>query len=543
MVKVLFAYQKHPVEPLGIGYLASSIARGGHETKLVLTSEKIDRAVELVEETIRKEKPDIFAQSIIFGSHGYAIELNKQIKRNHPDIVSFLGGPAATFTPELIDRGFDAISRYEGEDPFLEFCNALEEEKDVGNIPNIWVKENPDLYRTDWKLSKISLKPDDPRYGHVNGYDRERRRFVNDTRRLQEGNDLDRIPPPDRAVTYDNLIVGTEDDPKIFADNTLKHFMHTRGCPWHCAYCHVEMMNIENKGKGKTVRRRKNEAVAEEVLDVMKTYGGELVYYQDDIMGFAHRLEDAIAYADVFQPLGYPAHGHVRFDTISKNENIAKELRRGGITGVHVAIEAGDEDMRNRVHRRDMTDEQIFRGAAYLDKYGIKKMTQNILGGPGETREQMIKTFEMNKLVRPTFASASIFQPYPGTSELEYARDKGHLPKMDQNRLIDTFGFDTFYSGSILTLDPKHKRWLEVFHKFFAIGVDEQLDISDLEKRMEPYLKDDSRDHELAEIYQEHRKRKDEELYGFKFKETVAPSRMPSPAMKVGLAGRNINEY
>ena len=36
-------------------------------------------------------------------------------------------------------------------------------------------------------------------------------------------------------------------------------------------------------------------------------------------------------------------------------------------------------------------------------------------------REQMLKTLELNIAVQPTFASASIFQPYPGTTALEIA--------------------------------------------------------------------------------------------------------------------------
>ncbi|MDP2629070.1 MAG: cobalamin-dependent protein [Nanoarchaeota archaeon] len=143
MVKVLFVHKTHPIEPLGIGYLSSSIAREGHETQLILTSSDLEKAVEEVSEKIQEYKPEVLAQSIIFGSHGYAIELNKKVREKHPNLISILGGPAATFTPIIIERGFDAICRYEGEYPFLEFCNALENGDDVGNIPNLWVKPNP----------------------------------------------------------------------------------------------------------------------------------------------------------------------------------------------------------------------------------------------------------------------------------------------------------------------------------------------------------------------------------------------------------------
>ena len=517
MVKVLFAHQTHPIEPLGIGYISSSIARGGHESQLELTSKNINEAVEHISEAINREEPDLFCQSIIFGSHGYAIELNKRVKERYPSLVSVLGGPAGTFTPELIDRGFDVLCRYEGEDPFLEFCNAFANREDVGNIPNIWVNENPVLYRTEVKKIKKILDIDNPGYRYDSGYDTQRRRFINDTRKLLEGGDLDSIPTPDRALLYKH---------RIYRESPIIHFMHTRGCAFHCTYCHVEMQNIENRGKGRVVRRRANELFAAEVNEVRKLLGRDfLVYFQDDILGFGYKRELAEEFRDVYKSeVGLPFHGHVRFDLISKDEGIARALADAGCTGVHVAIESGDADIRNRVHGRGMSETQILRGAEYLRKYGIKMMTQNIFGAPGETKEQMLKTFELNKTVCPTFASVSIFQPYPGTSSLEYAKQTGTLPVREINALIDIFGMESFYDKSILATDPEHKRWMEVAQKFFAIAIDRGLSIEEYEDMIEPYLKDNGRDggdDELKRMYRAHRTEKDDILYGVKLRDVV----------------------
>ena len=94
-----------------------------------------------------------------------------------------------------------------------------------------------------------------------------------------------------------------------------------------------------------------------------------------------------------------------------------------------------------------------------------------VVGMPGETKEQMLKTLELNIAVKPAFASASIFQPYPGTTALEIAANQGVLPTRDQDELIDLFGLETFYNRSILVQDPEHKRWLEGFQKWFALAV------------------------------------------------------------------------
>ncbi len=513
-MKVLFAHKEHPIEPLGIGYIASSIAKGGHESDLVLVPKDLNEAVRIIESSIENYKPRILAQSIIFGSHGYAIELSRRIKEKYPEIISFLGGPAATFTPELLEKGFDAICRYEGEAPFLEFCNAIERGHDVGNIANIWVKENPDLYNTEKRKKKNILDIEDPGYLDESGYDSERKRYINSTRALANGASLDAIPDPDRRILYQH---------RLFGEGPIKHFMHTRGCAFKCAYCFNVIQNLQNKGKGKTVRRRGNEEVFSEINAVKNDkWPLELVYFQDDVFGPIYKKKWAQEFAEDYRrEVNIPFHAHVRFDLI--DEDRARALAYAGCTGVHVAIEAGDDDIRNRVHMRGMTDKQILEGAEALRKNGIKMMTQNILGAPGETKEQMLQTLRLNIEVKPTFASASIFQPYPGTKALEYARDTNSLPAQDLNELVDSFGMETFYSGSILTMDPDEHKWLERFQRFFAIAVDQPTiyESGALDRIIDNYPETDEADNSLVTMYRSHRAEKDDELYGVKLTDVV----------------------
>jgi len=514
MTKVLFAHKHHPIEPLGIAYVSSAIAEGGHESRLMLTPKDIEEASEQVSDMIREYNPDIFAQSIIFGTHLYAADLNKKVKERFPGLVTVLGGPAATFTPELIEKGYDVICRYEGEAPFLEFCNALEEGSDVGNIQNLWVKENPDLYVTERKKIKEIKDIDDPDYLNESGFDSEKKRFVNATRQLLQGPALDAVSFPDRELLYSQ---------KIYADGPIKHFMHTRGCAFRCSYCFNVIQNMQNKGRGKTVRRRTHDSVVDEINQVRENWPTELVYFQDDVFGPTYRVEDTIEFAEVYsKEVGIPFHCHVRFDLVCR-PGIAKALAEAGCSGVHVAIEAGDDFIRNKVHRRDMSTQQVIDGAKALRKYGIKMMTQNILGAPGETKEQMLKTLELNIEVAPVFASASIFQPYPGTTALEYARDNGSLPSKDLNELSDMFGLETFYNKSILILDPKEKRWLEVFQKFFAIGVENPslYQSGALDRIVSSYPEGEEAEESLRRLYRGHRAGKDEELYNVRLKDVV----------------------
>tara|TARA_Y100000310_G_scaffold341895_1_gene442746 strand:+ start:1264 stop:2832 length:1569 start_codon:yes stop_codon:yes gene_type:complete len=518
MVDSLFAHKRHPVEPLGIGYLASSIARGGHGIDLMLTEGDLEVATNEVCEKLDRGNYKVFGQSVIFGSHGYAIELGKRVKERHPEVISFLGGPASTFTPKLINRGFDAICRYEGENPFLEFMNALEYGNDVGNIPNLWVRENPDLYHTEVKTRKQILDQDDPNYKKDSGYDPGNNLFVNDTRMLLQEEALNDIPFPEREkVLYVH---------DLFGKGPIFHFIHTRGCAFGCFYCHVHLQNKDNRGKGSPVRRRANESMAEEVLETKlnRAKAGVkdfFVYFQDDVFGPSYKAEYTKDFGESFKELGVEMHIHTRYDINSRDPNIAKFLSEAGVTGTHMAIEAGNEYIRNKIHGRGMSDKQILTGAEYMRKYGIRTMTQNILGAVGETKENMLETLDINQVVNPTFASASIFQPFPGTKELEIAAKTGSLPVKYEDELIDMFDTGTFYNDSILIMDPEQKTWLKRFQKFFAIAVEEKWSHEKVEKVIKTYPEGGAAEEELELMYRTHRAEKDNELYGVKLEEVV----------------------
>ena len=52
-----------------------------------------------------------------------------------------VGGPHPTYSPEMIDQpGIDIICRGEGEDAMLELVEAMEHDRDVTEIRNLYVK-------------------------------------------------------------------------------------------------------------------------------------------------------------------------------------------------------------------------------------------------------------------------------------------------------------------------------------------------------------------------------------------------------------------
>ena len=64
---------------------------------------------------------------------------------------------------------------------------------------------------------------------------------------------------------------------------------------------------------------------------------------------------------------------------------------------------------------RDMPRETITNAFKLAKKYGIRTNSINIIGVPGETKEMLLETVQLNREINPTTCGVNIFYPYKGT--------------------------------------------------------------------------------------------------------------------------------
>jgi len=97
-MKVLFLNEFLPQEMLGIMWLSRAIKDGGHETKALFIPDKewLDKIVEY--------NPDVVCYSVTTGMHLYFLDINKKVKQVLPNTFTIMGGPHATYTPEVLER-------------------------------------------------------------------------------------------------------------------------------------------------------------------------------------------------------------------------------------------------------------------------------------------------------------------------------------------------------------------------------------------------------------------------------------------------------
>ena len=417
MAKLLFL-QNIEYEFLGPMYIASNARTHGHEVRLCLGS-----AIADFQKTIEEFQPDLFAFSIMTGSHGWARDLSKELKQRYGK-RSIFGGAHPTFFPEFIhEDGVDLLVRGEGEEAMAEILDHIAAGTDYSGVANLSCK-----------------RPD----GRV---------VCNPVRNLRR--DLDDYPFPDRTL-YDAL------NGKI--DRGVRNVITSRGCPFHCTFCFEDSMRELYSGKGKYVRIREIEHVIDELKTLKAQHEVRTIYFADDVFGMSRKwlYEFLERYR---KEIGLPFICLLRADIVAADPEYARKLAEGGCSTVFFGIESGNEKTRNEILKKNLTNEEIRISAKRLHEVGIRFRTYNIVGLPGESLEDAFETLRFNIEIGADYPWCSVFMPFPGTELTRLAFERGYLSaEFEFNSLSKSF-----FTGSPLRI-PDIDRICNL-QKFFQTAV------------------------------------------------------------------------
>lgn len=381
-------------EYLGIMSISSYLKTKGHECRVFIEGGERDLI-----NAIRNYSPHLIGFPCLTGSHQWALYMAKELKRflAAPNIF---GGIHPTFFPEILRYPqVDMVCRGEGEEVIVDLLEKIERGQ-------------------RWEgLKGLSFKRD----GEM---------VIQEPRPLIP--DLNILPTPDRDIYYRYIRL---------ARNPAKHFMASRGCLFNCSFCY-NSPEKELYRSTSNLRFRNPDEVIKEIGYVKKNYPLRTVIFDDDV--FIFNRPSFYEFLERYRErINLPFICNVRADLIT--QDIINTLKRGGCFRVCMGVESGDEELRYKVLNKRIKDSQIMEAVRLLREAGIKLLTNNMLGLPGETLEDAIKTVELNIRLKVDYPWCSILQPYPGTEIAEYILKNGYLDKIDP----DSFR-PTFFESSIL---------------------------------------------------------------------------------------------
>ncbi|OGG93467.1 MAG: hypothetical protein A2527_01680 [Candidatus Lambdaproteobacteria bacterium RIFOXYD2_FULL_50_16] len=417
MAKILFL-QDIEYEYIGPAYLSSAVKSGGHDCKLLVGTE-----LQAFDAMITEFQPDLVAFSIMTGSHLWAIKMAGLVKKKY-GIGNIFGGPHPTFFPELMEHPeVDMLVRGEGEWILLEIMNRLDRGQDFAGIGGL-------IYRNGDQLVDGGLES------------------------LPQ--DLDELPFPDWHL-YDCL------EGKI--DRTVRTVLTSRGCPYKCTFCFQDAMRQMYKTTdGKFVRLREIDRVIAECKQLIAQTEVSRIYIRDDIFGLNRKwlYEFLECYKN---EVGIEFMCLVRADKVAIEPEYAQRLADAGCKTVFWGIESGDEETRNRILKKKLSNESVIKAAQYLHDAGIKFLTFNIVGLPGESLAQAMSTLELNIAIKADYPWCSLYMPLPGTDLTNYAIEHEFLDQVYAS--LDQHG--SFYEGT--PIKGENMEAIENLQRFFQTAV------------------------------------------------------------------------
>lgn len=375
-MKILFSVEElFVVEPLGLMQMIA-VAKANHHDCFFHPYGQPDFL-----KYLNKIKPDVVAISLMSISDKSCRAIIQKIKSRHRKVFIIAGGSHPTHYPEFVKSpGLDAVCVGEGDFAFADLLRALEKKRSLKKIANICTKSSHNL----------------PRNLVAN---------------------LDALPFTDRDLIYQSSSLGSL---------KLKSFMATRGCPYSCSYCFNSAYKELYRGKGKILRRRSVDNLIKEILNVKKKYPLEMIRFGDDNFVDADNAwyrEFVRKYPKI---VNLPFYCLIRPNVI--NKKIAKGLKKAGCVSVATSIETGNEEIRQRVLDRYVSDKEIINACRILTGFGIKTYTNIMVGLPNATLADELKSLDLAFKSKTTCAAFTIFTPFPGTKLYKYCLEKKWIP-------------------------------------------------------------------------------------------------------------------
>lgn len=344
-----------------------------HTLEDLCLNDPVQSVYEVFDKKIHEFQPDIIVVSVMTGFFDKVIEMLNRVK---PKAKVLIGGVHATICPKdaLRPDVVDYICVGEGEEFIVELCNYLESGKDPSGLKNLG-------YKKDGKMKFNKLRP-----------------FVN----------LDKLPTPNWSI-FDPRHLFRPFMGKIYKGS---FYEMSRGCPMQCAYCVNGSLREKLKDCGNYFRFQSAQTTIRQLTDFKTTYGATWFKFADD--SITYMTEEYLQeLAEGLEPLKIQFGCSIRPESVTKNK--IKLLKKMGCVAASVGVESGSMELRKNILNRHMSNEQIETAVNNLNEAGIRVSTFNMIGIPGESREDVFKTIKLNKKLNVEAANAYIIYPYPGT--------------------------------------------------------------------------------------------------------------------------------
>lgn len=414
--------------PLGLMYLASSLEKASFEVDILDASLGRIRPMgsqwhygytldELMGE-IKLRAPDIVGIGCFFSMRFPAVlEIAREIKKLSKTIKIVIGGIHPTIFAERIlnEHGcFDYVIIGEGEQSIVQLHEVLQSDnfEGLGSIDGIAYRSNNSV-RCNSKTTFIE--------------------------------DLDSLPFP----AYHLLPIEEYMNNKVLrwglGANRQFSIITSRSCPNRCTFCSMFLTH------GPRWRFRSAENVVDEIELLIKNYQAREISFEDDNLTFSKKRIISICNGIINRGLKIIWNTPNGVSIKHLDYEILAKMKEAGCDSVNLPIESADENMRNKIIKKHLSEDKIYEVIRACNELDLKANAYFVLGMPGETRESLENNIKLLKEVPLNGMIAFFATPFPGTDLFKWVTEDNLVDREDLDKIIN--GDFNIYNKPLIRLN------------------------------------------------------------------------------------------
>jgi radical SAM superfamily enzyme YgiQ (UPF0313 family) len=369
--------------PAALLYLHAWLTKNNISSKIIdiklgrpgvtLTKNQLEQVKFSILEKVKSLKPRYIGIPCYTSEFWDLIDICKRIKENYKCTIIVGGLHAGIKADDFFFKGtpVDMAVVGDGQYPLVEIIRRMDSDKDMNGVEGVILrgKDGKLLMQGASSFADWDTLPN-PDYSQLN---------------------MDYYSKPHTGIIRNLIVSGV-------------HIFTTIGCPFSCTFC---------ANSNKKVNYRPIVNVIEEIKQLKDKYNIDSFYILDDT--FLLKKSRVIEFVEGLRSRKIDLIWAMETRVNLIDEETAKLVRGAGCIQIDFGVESGSEDALIRM-KKGITVEQIRRAFDICKKYNLRTLATFMFNTPGETAEDVEKTLEMMRMIKPTRLSICLTVPFPGTA-------------------------------------------------------------------------------------------------------------------------------
>jgi anaerobic magnesium-protoporphyrin IX monomethyl ester cyclase len=240
--------------------------------------------------------------------------------------------------------------------------------------------------------------------------------------------------------------------------NPITSVIASFGCPGRCTFCITENIPYKYRNVDNTI----------EELITVKKLGIREIFFRDQAFGSYRKKTIELLEKMIKSDLTFSWVADSRIDNL--DDQVLELMSASGCHALHLGVESANEEIL-KIYNKKITPDDIEKVFKLCKKHHIRTVGYFILGLPGETKEDVLKTIDFAIKLDADYASFNYPIPIMGTSLRKEAESKGWISKNSEltydGSLSNVIETEKLSRSEILNLGKIAKR--KFYMRFFYL--------------------------------------------------------------------------